>query len=126
MDTRSKILNTEAARAVIAHAQSNGGSLRVVTGTFDVLQASHVRDLEAVAGDTKLDLLLVVLTPPADPILDERARAEMVAALAMVDYVVTAAEDLLCALPSDAVIHLEAEDENRARQLIEHVHRRHT
>jgi bifunctional ADP-heptose synthase (sugar kinase/adenylyltransferase) len=57
-----------------------------VAGQFDPLLAEHVRILrEHVAPDR---LLIVEVTNSARPLLPQRARAELVAALAMVDYVV--------------------------------------
>jgi bifunctional ADP-heptose synthase (sugar kinase/adenylyltransferase) len=57
-----------------------------VAGHFDPLLAEHVRRLRQYA---KPDRLLVVeITNPARPLLAQRARAELVAALGMVDYVV--------------------------------------
>lgn len=57
-----------------------------VTGHFDPLLAEHVRRL---AQSRKPGQLLVVqVTNPPHPLLAQRARAELVAALAMVDYVV--------------------------------------
>jgi glycerol-3-phosphate cytidylyltransferase-like family protein len=104
--------------------------LQVVTGHFDVLLAGHVRELYQVHPDTSPRKLLVVVIPPREPVLSNRARAEMVAALGVVDYVVTAEPDdresLLAALEAEDVVAFEAADERRARQLIEHVQRRQT
>ena len=100
----------------------------MVTGHFDVLLAEHVRELIRVRDDTGNVRLLVILTTPANPILSARARSELVAALAMVDYVVAAEPDcrepLLRVLEAEDVVALEASDERRAQELIKHVHRR--
>jgi len=57
-----------------------------VTGHFDPLLAEHVGRLgEHVAPGR---LLVVEVTNPDRPLLPQRARAELVAALTMVDYVV--------------------------------------
>ncbi len=128
MDTRKKILTTEGAVALARDLRAQNKPLQVVTGYFDVLVAGHVRALRDVRSATSARPLLVVITPPAQPVLSARARAEMVAALGMVDYVVTAEpgqrESLLAALEAEDVVAFEAADERRARQLIEHVHRR--
>jgi bifunctional ADP-heptose synthase (sugar kinase/adenylyltransferase) len=50
------------------------------------LLAEHVRRLAKVREPGRL--LVVEVTNPAQPLLAQRARAELVAALAMVDYVV--------------------------------------
>ena len=64
----------------------DGANLQVVSGHFDPLLALHAERLEQIkrAGTR----LVVVLTDPAEPILPQRARAELVAALSSVDLVV--------------------------------------
>lgn len=57
-----------------------------VSGHFDPLLAEHVRRLRECARPGKL--LAVEVTEPRRPLLAQRARAELVAALSMVDYVV--------------------------------------
>ena len=81
MDTRSKIIPIEDAR----QRTSNSPTLWL-TGHFDPLLAEHARRLteRAAPGQT----LVVEITNPANPLLPQRARAELVAALAVVDYVV--------------------------------------
>lgn len=131
MDTRTKIVAPEAAVALARRIRAEGRRLAVVTGHFDVLLADHLRSLPEAAKNTGPAALMIVLSPPAQPVLAARPRAEMVAGLAMVDYVVIGEgghklEELLDALAPDRVLRLEALHEQRARQLIEHVHRRQT
>jgi bifunctional ADP-heptose synthase (sugar kinase/adenylyltransferase) len=57
-----------------------------VSGHFDPLLAEHVRRLEQARKPGQL--LVVEVTNPAQPLLSQRARAELVAALSVVDYVV--------------------------------------
>ena len=120
MDTRTKILTAEAARQIPV-------PLVVATGYFDVLRAAHIRELGALREHGPL---LVIVLPIENELLEQRARAELVAALRMVDYVVTADRDgadaLLEALKPIRVERLEAADADRARQLIQHVHRLHS
>lgn len=85
MDTRNKIISVEAAWAL----GKDGRRLVVAAGTFDVLQASHARFLETIHPPE--GALLVVVWDDASlerPLLPERARAQLVAALRAVDYVV--------------------------------------
>ena len=90
--------------------------------------AEDARDLARVRHHP----LLVVVLPLVGAILSQRARAEMVAALRVVDYVVTAedgdVEKLVTGLRPVGFVRLEAAQARRyalwARQLIEHVHRR--
>jgi len=96
------------------------------TGYFDVLRAEHVRELRELK-ETRA-LLLVVILPLEGELLGQRPRAELVAALRMVDYVVAAehgeAEALLDALKPVRVARMETADARRVRQLIDHVQRR--
>lgn len=116
MDTRSKILTPE-------EAANLAGPVAVATGYFDVLRAGHIRDLEQARG--RAGTLLAVVLPLADGLLSQRGRAEMVAALRMVDYVVIAQEGdldtLFQTLNPTAVARLEEADARRARELAEHV-----
>lgn len=115
MDSRTKIVPAgEAARLVAAGAM-------VVTGYFDPLLASHAERLRDLKRDGAP--LLVVIADPENPILPARARAELVAGLAVVDHVVEAVDDLAAA-GLTAAVRLEAEDARRLEELIEHVHAR--
>jgi glycerol-3-phosphate cytidylyltransferase-like family protein len=129
MDTRSKILSPEAACEVALEARRKGRRLKVLTGYFDVVVATHAHELRQVRNGTEPSILMVVLTPPPQPVLSERARAELIAAFGVVDYVVNAGQEsiagLLENLHADEIIHRESEDDRCMQQLIEHVHRRH-
>jgi bifunctional ADP-heptose synthase (sugar kinase/adenylyltransferase) len=125
MDTRKKIIEPARAREIARELHSR---LTLVTGYFDVLRTGHIRRLQQLAAAGK-GLMVVVLDPP-QPILSQRARAELVAALAMVDYVVPAGQDglddLLNAFPADAIAREEASDLPRTQELTAHVQRRHS
>ena len=120
MDTRSKILTPDAARAL-------AGPLTAVTGYFDVLRAEHVRELEAIRRRSGAQTLLALVLPFAGEVFDIHARARMVAALRVVDYVLVAdeldANALLDALRPQTVIHLEADDARRNREIAERIRR---
>ena len=120
MDTRSKIVNAEAAPRACT----------VVTGAFDVLLAADARELAEIRASHPDRPLLVVVLPLPDPLLPRRARAELAAALRMVDYVViaddAATDVLLDALQPAQLVRLEEAQAVRKRQLMEHVHRRQT
>lgn len=81
MDTRSKIIAAGEARERL-----NGHRACWISGHFDPLLAEHVRLLAKSAKPGQA--LVVEVTDSAQPLLPQRARAELVAALAMVDYVV--------------------------------------
>ena len=81
LDTRTKIVPLH---EIGERLQSRAASW--ISGHFDPLLAEHV---ERLAGAREPGRLLVVeVTNPAQPLLAQRARAELVAALSMVDLVV--------------------------------------
>ena len=126
MDTRTKIITPEQACAL-----ARGGRLAaLVTGYFDVLLAAHVRELGRLRESRPDVVLLVAIAQPARPLLDCRARAEMVAALTAVDYVVSLEhqqlESVVAAFPPERVVRLEAAHEQRMHELIQHVRQRHS
>lgn len=95
MNTREKIL----ARSDLAHRldehRKTGKKIVLANGCFDVLHAGHVRYLEAARREG--DLLVVAINSdsstrglkgPGRPVLTASDRAELVAALGAVDYVV--------------------------------------
>src|SRR5579864_3166480 len=116
MDTRAKIIDCKSAASLVTQLRHEGGSVRVVTGHFDVLVAEHVRRLRDIAVQPA-KLFVIVLDPPA-PLLSTRARAEMVAALAMVDYVVPGGDQGACELlrhfAATEIVHEESADILRA------------
>jgi bifunctional ADP-heptose synthase (sugar kinase/adenylyltransferase) len=109
LDTRSKIISVQEARERLHDRPA-----RWVSGHFDPLLAEHVRRLSrsAEAGQ----LLVVEVTDLAQPLLPQRARAELVAALAIVDYVVLGNGQLAAQGAGDADI---------SERFIQHVLRRH-
>ena len=120
MDTRTKILT----------ASDVPYGATVVTGTFDVIRAEDARQLAEIHNRAPGRPLAAVILPLSDALMTPRARAEVVAALRMVDYVlITEDADpnaLLAALQPAEVVRLEAIHADRKRQLVEHVHRRQT
>jgi D-glycero-beta-D-manno-heptose 1-phosphate adenylyltransferase len=94
MNTREKILSREALAAELETARGKGRQIVFANGCFDILHVGHVRYLAAARQEG--DLLAVgvnsdrstqTLKGAGRPILPEMARAELVAALAAVDYV---------------------------------------
>jgi bifunctional ADP-heptose synthase (sugar kinase/adenylyltransferase) len=109
VDTRTKIISPQQALR-LAEAGAT-----VVSGYFDPLLAAHAQRLQESKGAAPL---LVLIGTPPDPILPVRARAELVAALAAVDYVAEWTPDIA------PHVRLEQEDAQRLDRLIEHVHQR--
>jgi rfaE bifunctional protein nucleotidyltransferase chain/domain len=96
---RDKIVSREKLAEVLAKEKREGRSIVFANGCFDTLHAGHVRYLE---GARQEGAVLVVgvnadssvrdLKGLGRPILDENARAQLVAALRAVDYVVIFSE----------------------------------
>lgn len=95
MDTREKILSRDGLHEVLEEHRRAGRKIVFANGVFDLLHAGHVRYLQAARAEG--ELLVVGVNSDASarelkgagrPILTERARAALVAALATVDYVV--------------------------------------
>src|SRR5713226_9937172 len=91
----SKIVSRDALRAVLSDDKRRGQQIVFANGCFDTLHVGHVRYLEGARREG--DLLVVAvnsdssvagLKGPGRPVLDEIARARLVAALRSVDYVV--------------------------------------
>jgi glycerol-3-phosphate cytidylyltransferase-like family protein len=95
-------------------------TVHFVRGTFDPLLAAHAQELvSAVKPDSKL---VVIVDAGVDPILPVRARAELVAGVRAVDYVIPLehGEDF----ETSSMIDLVATHNARLADLIEHVRRR--
>ena len=126
MDTRKKILTAAQAVETVQRLRAEGRSFRFATGCFDPLIAAHDLRLEQLRDGVAR--VMVIVTDPAQPILPARARAELVAALSVVDFVVLSEkerlEDLLTQLEATEVLRGEAADETLTRQLIYHVQTR--
>src|SRR5271170_1130644 len=95
MDTRTKILSRGGLHGVLEEHRRAGQRIVFAHGVFDLLHAGHVRYLRAARAEG--DLLVVAIHSDATarklkgegrPILTERARTALVAALAAVNYVI--------------------------------------
>jgi len=91
----SKVMSREELKSAIADRKRGGKRVVFANGCFDTLHVGHVRYLEGARREG--DILVVAvnddasvrgLKGPGRPILNENARAELVAALRAVDYVV--------------------------------------
>ena len=100
VDTRNKIVDFEEA-VNLARSQE----VRWVTGAFDPLLAEHAQQLRTFAQRDRL--LIVVVTNIEKPLLSQRARAELVAALSIVDYVVMKDGPATLREPDEMVISQE-------------------
>ncbi|MGH9744160.1 MAG: adenylyltransferase/cytidyltransferase family protein [Candidatus Acidiferrum sp.] len=117
--TTSKIVGREWLRGKLAEHQKRGQRVVFANGCFDTLHVGHIRYLEGARREGDLlvvgvnaDSSVCALKGPGRPILDENARALLVAALRSVDYVVLFSEpnveSLLDALHPD--VHAKGTD----------------
>ncbi|HLK22601.1 MAG TPA: hypothetical protein VKT81_26830 [Bryobacteraceae bacterium] len=109
MDTRTKIVSEAEARRRLP-----GESARWLSGYFDPLLAEHVKLLRAHTAPGQ-KLVVEIVNPPR-PLLAARARAELVAALGLVDFVVLRDEPKVTEPPADAGV---------TERFIQHVLHRH-
>jgi rfaE bifunctional protein nucleotidyltransferase chain/domain len=119
MDTRAKILSLEGLQQQLAGQRARGRRVVMANGCFDVLHVGHVRYLEGARREG--DVLVVCVNSDSSerrlkgagrPVLPQDARAQLVAALRCVDYVVIfddrTVEPLLQALRPD--VHAKGTD----------------
>ncbi len=112
MDTRSKIVGSDR----VAELAAQGA--QIASGHFDPLISSFAEELAAIKQKHPEAPLVVLIRSSQNPILPARARAELVAALAVVDYVSDAESNVEPSYP------LETEHEHKLRDLIAQVHGR--
>ncbi len=95
----SKIVSRERLRELVAEHKQHGRRVVLANGCFDTLHVGHVRYLEGARREG--DILVVAVNSDSSvcalkgagrPILAEPARADLVAALHAVDYVVLFSE----------------------------------
>lgn len=98
-DAKNKIMDREKLAELLAAEKNNGARVVFANGCFDTLHAGHVRYLEGARNEGTLlvvgvnaDSSVRDLKGTGRPILDEDARAMLVAALRCVDYVVIFSE----------------------------------
>jgi len=114
-----QVLSREALLAAVARDRAEGRAIAFANGCFDLLHVGHVRYLQAAAAEA--DRLVVAINDdrsvaglkgPNRPILSENDRAELVAGLRGVDYVVIFPEPtvtpLLLAIKPD--VHCKGTD----------------
>jgi rfaE bifunctional protein nucleotidyltransferase chain/domain len=98
-ETASKIVARDVLREKLADYKRRGRRIVFANGCFDMLHVGHIRYLEGARreGDVLVvgvnaDSSVCNLKGPGRPILDENARAQLVAALRCVDCVILFAE----------------------------------
>ena len=95
MDTREKIISREGLHAVLEEHRRAERRIVFANGVFDLLHVGHIRYLQGAKAEG--DVLVVAINSdssmqqrkgPGRPVMTERARAMVVAAVAAVDYVI--------------------------------------
>ena len=115
----SRILDRAALIDAVNHAKENGRRVVFANGCFDILHVGHVRYLQGAKAEG--DLLVVAINSdeqvqkqkgPGRPLVSQNDRAELIAAIAAVDYVTIfnepTVELLLLALKPD--VHAKGTD----------------
>jgi|SRR5271165_165631 len=94
-EAHSKIVTLEQLKKVLAEQRRDKRQIVLSNGCFDTLHVGHVRYLQGAREEG--DVLITAMNADASvhalkganrPILDEQARAQLVAALRCVDYVI--------------------------------------
>ncbi|MGB9667548.1 MAG: adenylyltransferase/cytidyltransferase family protein [Thermosulfidibacteraceae bacterium] len=92
--SREKIKTFEEIKNIVRNLKEEGKVIVIANGCFDILHVGHIRYLEEAK--TYGDILIVainsdrsvkMLKGPSRPVMNEKERAEIVAAIGCVDYV---------------------------------------
>lgn len=114
-NTASKIFSRSALFEKLAEYRRRGQRIVFANGCFDTLHVGHIRYLEGARREG--DVLLVAVNDDASvralkgrdrPILNEQGRAELVAALGVVDFVLLFGEPNVDALLEEFRPHVHA------------------
>lgn len=113
MKRNPKIISYAKARRIAERLHREGKRIVFKTGCFDVIHVGHIRALEYCKGLGDVFILAVgsdktvhALKGPDCPIFSEELRAEVVAALACVDYVLILKEPLRGRIDHEKIISL--------------------
>ncbi len=117
MDSRTKIVDLDEA------LRRCGNEAIVLAGYFDPLTVAHAVRVRELAAKGKR--IIVLVDSPPDPLLEARARAELVAGLAGVSCVVIGGAALLNGMGELPFVRDEEQDLKRRAKLMELVRRKH-
>ena len=100
-----KVVNEAELVDIVARERAAGRTIALANGCFDLLHVGHVRYLDGARAEADRlivgvndDRSVASLKGPGRPILTARDRAELVAALRAVDYVIVFAEPTVARL----------------------------
>ena len=111
----SQIVPRHELKSLVQDHKQRGQSVVFANGCFDVLHVGHLRYLEAAREEG--DILIVAINSDSSvrnlkgagrPILDEHARARLVAALRAVDYVLIFTDTSVASLLEELRPHVHA------------------
>jgi len=95
MNTKTKIVKLPTLKKKISQLRRQGHKIAFTNGCFDILHLGHVSYLQKVKKAGRIliiglnsDQSIKKIKGPKRPIVDEKARAAILAALACVDYVI--------------------------------------
>src|SRR5258708_24769485 len=107
-EAASKIITPDVLREKLAELKRRGKRIVFANGCFDTLHVGHIRYLEGARSEGDIlvvgvtaDAIVCALKGTGRPIIDENARALLVAALHAVDYVVVFSEPTVECLLED-------------------------
>lgn len=116
MSSQQKIVSLETLKRNVARHRRAGRTIALTNGCFDILHRGHVSYLEAAKGRKNRVLIIGLnsdasiqrIKGPKRPIIGQKERASVIAALECVDYVVIFNEDtpyrLIKAVKPDVLI----------------------
>jgi D-glycero-beta-D-manno-heptose 1-phosphate adenylyltransferase len=118
-------VSREGVRGIAQELRRRGAQIVFANGCFDTLHVGHVRYLEGAKaeGDALIvgvnaDAGVAGLKGPGRPILDEDARARLVAAVRAVDYVTLFSEPNVEALLSELRPHVHAKGTDYTKESV--------
>jgi D-glycero-beta-D-manno-heptose 1-phosphate adenylyltransferase len=121
----SKIVKRSELKALLDEAKRRGSRVVLANGCFDTLHVGHVRYLTGAKREGNLlvvgvnsDASVVCLKGSGRPILDQQARAKLVAAIEDVDYVVVFPEPNVESLLEDLKPDVHAKGTDYTRETV--------
>ncbi len=124
-DARSKIVSLEKLRDILLAPRQANKKIVLSNGCFDTLHVGHVRYLQAASAEG--DVLVTAVNADSSvralkgenrPILDEHARAQLVAAIDAVDFVVIFSEPNVERLLAELRPHVHAKGTDYATETV--------
>ena len=115
MNTKTKIVKLKKLKGIVSRLRKEGKTIAFTNGCFDILHYGHISYLEKAKQKNRIiiiglnsDSSVRILKGSRRPIVPERQRAAVLAALACVDYVTIFNEDtplkLIQALIPDVLV----------------------